>query len=134
MVPVDVIHPGDVVEHLTAPLDVLRVLVGLLRPKGWLLAQGPLEAGPCVFSAVLRGARKLRSTRPVEMPPYHVLQATVVGHRVIFERAGLEPLNSTVGAEVTAPLDWRRGASAIPDHDRTTEPTSVLEVGAETVL
>jgi len=73
VVPVDVIHPGDVVEHLTAPLDVLRVLVGLLRPTGWLL-------------------------------------------------------------EVTAPVDWRRGASAIPDRDCTTEPTSVLEVRAETVL
>jgi SAM-dependent methyltransferase len=102
VVPVDVIHLGDVVEHLTAPLDVLRVLVGLLRPTGWLLAQGPLEAGPCVFSAVLRGARKLRSARPVEMPPYHVLQATVVGQRVLFERAGLEALEYRV-SEVAWP-------------------------------
>ena len=112
VVPVDVIHLGDVVEHLTAPLDVLRALVGLLRPTGWLLAQGPLEAGPCVFSAVLRGARGLRSARPVEMPPYHVLQATVVGQRVLFERAGLEALEYRV-SEVAWPAPGKLTADVV---------------------
>ena len=112
VVPVDVIHLGDVVEHLTAPLDVLRVLVSLLRPTGRLLAQGPLEAGPCVFSAVLRGARKLRSARPVEMPPYHVLQATVVGQRVFFERAGLGALEYRV-SEVAWPAPGKLTADVV---------------------
>ena len=46
VVPADVIHLGDVVEHLTAPLDILRTqFVSLLRQRGGCSAQGPLEAG-----------------------------------------------------------------------------------------
>jgi hypothetical protein len=95
-------HLGDVIEHLTTPLDVLQSLVGLLQPTGWLLAQGPLEAGPCLFASVVRAARTLRSAPPVEMPPYHVLQATVVGQRTLFERVGLRELDYRV-SEVAWP-------------------------------
>jgi SAM-dependent methyltransferase len=99
--PADVIHLGDVVEHLTTPEVVLRELVPLLAPGGWLVSQGPLEAGPCLFSAALRFARRLRAARPVEMPPYHVLQATVRGQLRLFERVGLRPL-----AYVVTEVDW----------------------------
>ncbi len=91
-VPADVVHLGDVIEHLANPLDIVRELASLLRPKGFLVAQGPLEAGPCLFSTALRVARKLRRERPTEMPPYHVVQATVFGQRLLFERAGLKAL------------------------------------------
>jgi SAM-dependent methyltransferase len=107
--PAQVIHLGDVVEHLTKPDEVLAKLVGLLAPGGWLVSQGPLEAGPCLFSAVLRAARSLRAARPVEMPPYHVLQATVAGQLAFFERVGLETLEYSV-SEVAWPapnaLSW----------------------------
>jgi SAM-dependent methyltransferase len=102
VVPADVLHLGDVLEHLTAPLDVLRPLVKLLGPTGRLFAQGPLEAGPCLFATVVRTARRLRRARPVEMPPYHVLQATVAGQRTLFERAGLDTLEYRV-SEVAWP-------------------------------
>jgi SAM-dependent methyltransferase len=105
-VPTDVIHLGDVLEHLTAPLEILRTLVGLLRPTGRLMAQGPLEAGPCLFATVVRGARRLRGARPVEMPPYHVLQATVAGQRTLFERAGLDAIEYRV-SEVAWPAPAR---------------------------
>jgi SAM-dependent methyltransferase len=88
--PADAIHLGDVIEHLTAPYLVLRDLVDLLAPGGWLLAQGPLEAGPCLFSAALRVAARLRGARAVEMPPYHVLQATARGQIAFFERVELK--------------------------------------------
>lgn len=88
-VPVDVIHLGDVVEHLTAAAATLENLVALLAPGGWLVSQGPLEAGPSVYSTTLRAARRVRGARPVEMPPYHVLQASVSGQRALFERVGL---------------------------------------------
>lgn len=87
-VPADVIHLGDVIEHLPAPLVLLRELERLLKPGGLLLAQGPLEAGPCLFTAVLRLARWARKRPATEMPPYHVLQATVEGQRKLF--GGLE--------------------------------------------
>ena len=94
--PADVIHLGDVVEHLTAADGVLRELVNLIAPGGWLVAQGPLEAGPCLYSTTLNVARRLRATRPVEMPPYHVLQATVEGQLALFERVGLRTLDYVV--------------------------------------
>jgi SAM-dependent methyltransferase len=97
----DVLHLGDVVEHLTAPDQVLKKLMGALAPGGWLVSQGPLEAGPCLFAAALRKARSLRAARPVEMPPYHVLQATVTGQRELFERVGLEPVEFFV-----TEVDW----------------------------
>jgi SAM-dependent methyltransferase len=111
-VPADAIHLGDVLEHLTAPLDVLSALVELLRPTGLLLAQGPLEAGPCVFATVVRTARRLRSARPVDMPPYHVLQATVAGQRTLFERAGLDALEYRV-SEVAWPAPARLGGPVL---------------------
>ena len=70
-VPADVIHLGDVLEHLTAPLDVLQTLVGLLRPTGRLVAQGPLEAAPACsrLSSAPRGASAVH-------PPWRCLPIT----------------------------------------------------------
>jgi SAM-dependent methyltransferase len=101
-VPADVIHLGDVIEHLTTPLDVVLELARLLRPTGCLLAQGPLEAGPCLFSTALRATRRFRCKRPTEMPPYHVVQASVLGQRLLFERAGLSAVEYRV-SEVAWP-------------------------------
>jgi SAM-dependent methyltransferase len=108
-VPADAVHLGDVVEHLTSPAEVLQELVGLLRPRGWLLAQGPLEAGPCLFSIIVRARHSFRPAHPTEMAPYHVLQATVRGQRLLFERVGLEPLEYRI-SEVAWPA--RRHLSA----------------------
>ena len=76
-VPADVINLGDVIEHLVTPMEVLLDAERLLKPGGLLLAQGPLEAGLCLFAAVLRlsrwaplrrcgaaGSRPDRQTRP----------------------------------------------------------------------
>jgi SAM-dependent methyltransferase len=99
--PADVIHLGDVVEHLTTPDAVLRELVQLIRPGGWLVSQGPLEAGPSFFEAALRFARRLRASRPMDMPPYHVLRATISGQLELFERLGLRTVEYVV-----AEVDW----------------------------
>jgi hypothetical protein len=104
--PVDVIHLGDVIEHLTAADRVLSDLVGLLAPGGWVVAQGPLESGPCLYSACVAGARRLRRARPVEMPPYHVLLATVVGQIALFNRIGLKALRYEI-SEVAWPAPSR---------------------------
>jgi SAM-dependent methyltransferase len=105
--PADVIHLGDVIEHLTEPLASVRELVESLRPGGWLVAQGPLEAGPSLYATTLRLSARLRpSRRPTEMPPYHVLQATVEGQRLFFERLGLEPIEYLV-SEVAWPAPAR---------------------------
>ena len=46
------------------------------------------------------------------MASYHVLQATVVGQRVLFERAGLEPLESRV-SEVAWPAPGKLAADVV---------------------
>lgn len=97
---------GDVIEHLPAPFEVVQQLVAMLRPGGWLMAQGPLEAGPCLFATALRAATPLRARRVTQMPPYHVLQATVRGQRAFFERVGLAEVTYVI-SEVAWPAPAR---------------------------
>jgi SAM-dependent methyltransferase len=97
----DVLHLGDVIEHLTdldrQVLEILR----LLRPGGVLLAQGPLEANANLFTLAVRVSRSLRRLHRTEMAPYHVLLATADGQRRFFERFGLEQLDYSVHE-----VDW----------------------------
>jgi SAM-dependent methyltransferase len=86
--PADVVHLGDVLEHLPDPASGLRQAVGLLAAGGTLLVQGPLEAGPSFFSSVVRPGRR-RQDQALEMAPYHLIQATAQGQRQLFRRAGL---------------------------------------------
>lgn len=104
--PADVIHLGDVVEHLTAPDRVLGDLVDALAVGGWLVAQGPLEAGPCLFALTIHTLVRMRRSRMITQPPYHVLQATVRGQLALFERVGLTTLEYRV-SEVAWPAPYR---------------------------
>lgn len=47
---VDVLHLGDVIEHLTDLEHQFPEILRLIKPGGYLLAQGPLEAGPNLFT------------------------------------------------------------------------------------
>jgi trans-aconitate methyltransferase len=114
---IDVLHLGDVIEHLTAPLVQLQELIGWLRPGSWLLAQGPLEAGPCLFASVMRLAASARPRRMAHMPPYHVLRATVSGQKAFFDRLGLDTLAYTI-SEVAWPAPERFSISVLSDPRR----------------
>ena len=87
--PVDALHLGDVIEHLTDLDQQMPEILSLLRPGGALLAQGPLEANGNLFTWALRGQRLLRRSPPAEFQPYHVLLATAEGQRTFFRRWGL---------------------------------------------
>jgi len=86
----DVLHLGDVIEHLTRLDEQFPEVLELIKPGGLLLAQGPLENNASLFTFALASARKLRPTRRTEMAPYHVLLATSQGQRDFFRRFGLE--------------------------------------------
>lgn len=88
--PADALHLGDVIEHLTDLNNQMPVILGLIKPGGHLLAQGPLENNASLFTLALRAARRLRPGRRTEMAPYHVLLATAGGQRELFRRFGLE--------------------------------------------
>lgn len=106
----DILHLGDVIEHLTDPDVQIPRIFGLLKKGGLLLAQGPLEANPNLFLTAMRWARFLRGRRTVEMPPYHVIQATANGQRAFFTRFGLAELAFTIH-EVSWPAPGRLAMS-----------------------
>jgi SAM-dependent methyltransferase len=87
--PADVLHLGDVVEHLTHPDEELPRILRLIKPGGYLIAQGPLEANASLFTNLLKLARRVRGVTASEMPPYHVMLATAAGQRAFFQRFGL---------------------------------------------
>ena len=97
----DVLHLGDVLEHVPNPDDVLRQACSLLRPGGTVLAQGPLEANLSLFNGVLAVSALARLRRPVDSPPHHVHLVTARGQQLLFDRVGL------VGEEfVTSDISW----------------------------
>lgn len=85
----DVVHLGDVIEHLTILDKQMPEILSLVKPGGLLIAQGPLEANPNLFTFVVRKSRQLRPNRRTEMAPYHVVLASSVGQRTLFRRFGL---------------------------------------------
>jgi hypothetical protein len=87
-----VLHLGDVIEHLTELNRQMPQILNLIKPGGVLLAQGPLEANGNLFAFSVRMARLLRKSRRTEMPPYHVLLATAIGQKRLFQRLGLDLL------------------------------------------
>jgi SAM-dependent methyltransferase len=102
----DVLHLGDVLEHLTDIDRELPRILSLLKRGGLLLAQGPLEANGNLFTWMLRMTRTLKRRAPVSMPPYHVLLATVAGQWALFRRFGLSAVESKV-TEVSWPAPSR---------------------------
>lgn len=92
----DVLHVGDVLEHLTDLDREMPRILSLLKTGGFLLAQGPLEANANLFTWTLRMARALKGRAPVDMPPYHVVLATAEGQWALFQRFGLEAVEKRV--------------------------------------
>ena len=102
----DVLHLGDVLEHLTDLDREMPRILSLLKRGGLLLAQGPLEANGNLFTWTLRLARSLRGRRSIEMPPYHVVLATVEGQWTLFRRFGLTAVEERL-TEVSWPAPDR---------------------------
>ena len=111
----DVLHLGDVIEHLTNLNQQLPEILKRIKPGGILLAQGPLEANASLFLLALRLARSLKRNRRSTMAPYHVILATAKGQRVMFQRFGLEEIEYDVREALwpaPAMLTWQDLASA----------------------
>lgn len=106
----DVLHLGDVIEHLTDSDAEMPRILRLLKPGGYLIAQGPLEANTTFFTTLLKLSRRLRQSRVSEMPPYHVMLATAQGQRAFFQRFGLRPIEFSLH-EVAWPAPSRIRAS-----------------------
>lgn len=92
----DVLHLGDVIEHLTQINEQMPRILELLKDGGVLIAHGPLEANPSFFNLVLKFARKLSRSKRTRLPPYHVILATTFGQLALFDRMSLEPVRYIV--------------------------------------
>ena len=106
----DILHLGDVIEHLTEMNRQMPEIVKLIKPGGLLVAQGPLEANLNLFTLMVRLVRSLRRWRRTEMAPYHVLLATAKGQRLLFQRLGLKEMEYVI-KEVAWPAPARLSLS-----------------------
>ncbi len=88
----DILHLGDVIEHLTDIDTQMREILKLIKPGGILIAQGPLENNRNLFTFIISNARKLQRKKN-QMPPYHVILATSKGQKILFNRLGLEEIS-----------------------------------------
>lgn len=82
------VHLADVLEHVRDPLDTLSSALGLLRPEGLILIQGPLEGDQDLFARCLRMYSGL-AREPIRMPPWHLHQFSLSGFRMLLSRAGI---------------------------------------------
>ena len=82
----DVLHLGDVLEHLTDLNNQFPEIINRLKHGGYLIAHGPLEANSNLFFKVIRLGKRLRGSKPTDMPPFHVILATTTGQLCLFER------------------------------------------------
>ncbi len=92
----DVLHLGDVIEHLTDVNRQIPEILRLIKPGGLLIAQGPLEGNVNLFYVVLRLVRLLRRSHHTGIPPYHVILTSVKGQKEFFCRFKLEELEFSV--------------------------------------
>jgi len=102
----DILHLGDVIEHLTDIDKQMPEILSFLKPNGLLLAQGPLENNFNLFTLFIRLSRLVRK-HIKEMAPYHVILATSKGQQILFERFGAAQLAYSI-SEVAwpAPNKW----------------------------
>ncbi len=111
----DVVHLGDVLEHVPDPVEVLAQACTLLRPGGLLLAEGPMEANLSLFNGVLAMAAFIQGRKPVDAPPHHVHLPTARGQLKLFERAMLITKEfETSDISWPAPDRWTREIAASP--------------------
>src|SRR6185503_19821688 len=85
----DVLHLGDVIEHMTNINEQMPAVLKLVNPGGLLIAQGPLEANFNIFTMGVRFSRSLRPSAKSNLAPYHVMLATKQGQEECFSRFDL---------------------------------------------
>jgi 2-polyprenyl-3-methyl-5-hydroxy-6-metoxy-1,4-benzoquinol methylase len=87
----DVIHLGDVLEHLPDPVEVMNELVGALAPGGVFLLEGPLEDNRSLVSWSARAVRRIKTmlgrSNYALRAPTHLTRTTAASQRAFFTSA-----------------------------------------------
>jgi len=100
----DVIHLGDVLEHMDRPLHLVHALSGRLRPStGILVVEGPLENNRNIALFARKIVSGMKSTilrkQLVQHAPYHVTFSDATNQKQFFERCCLRTLSYKVWEE-----------------------------------
>lgn len=86
----DLIHLGDVLEHLPDPARMMSDLERLLEPEGVFLVEGPLEENRSLVAWSAALARRIKAAlgRPsyAAGPPTHLSRTNAAAQRRFFER------------------------------------------------
>lgn len=93
----DVVHLGDVLEHVPQPFDLMRTLERLLAPDGLFFIEGPLQNNASIVqiaTVVAKGIRRrLGRDRIPTYPPYHLLLTHASAQKAFFtDRLGYRAL------------------------------------------
>ena len=90
----DIIHLGDVLEHLTNPTEIMEKLKGRLNSGGYFVLEGPLENNPNLalfFRHIYTKIKLLLKPKLIAThKPYHVLFANHNNQLKFFESLGIK--------------------------------------------
>jgi len=106
----DVIRLSNVFEHLTNPRDIISILKTKLNPGGIILVEGPIEDNFSIAGSFRRLYflidKKLRPSRQISGPPYHIFFSNASNQQEFFKNIGLVELHFK-----TAEAEWPFPAS-----------------------
>jgi SAM-dependent methyltransferase len=86
----DAVYMGDVLEHVTDPLATLAEVRRVLRPGGILALAGPITIHSLDRRLLRWVFARLGWTRPLRLPPYHLLEFTPRTLAEALRRGGFE--------------------------------------------
>jgi 2-polyprenyl-3-methyl-5-hydroxy-6-metoxy-1,4-benzoquinol methylase len=90
----EIIHLGDVLEHINEPVELLKRLKEKLTPNGFFFIEGPLETNfnlAYFFRKMTTALKRMINENKVRVEaPYHVSFSNYMNQKILFEHAGLE--------------------------------------------
>lgn len=92
----DVIHLGDVLEHLNDPSSIICKLAGYLKDDGFFFIEGPLETNPNLaffFRKITTRIKRIINVENIRVKePYHITFSNACNQQLLFENAGLQKI------------------------------------------
>lgn len=89
----DIIVMNNVLEHVTNPNEILKLIRYKLNENGLILCLGPIENNftlAQVFRRMMFGLRKRIRSKKADHPPYHITFTNYTNQKGIFEKNGFK--------------------------------------------